>query len=208
MTESAGITAPNFKTVAFTIRGTAPLVINRFSQKASQMMREAQEAGSVARKKGKAKDGKNFEECFQQARHISTDGWDGISAMSIKHAMVGACRAVDFKMTIAKIGFFVESDGFDRVDGDPLVKITKGEPRQVEHHVRNASGVADIRARPMWDAGWEAVVRVKYDADMFAQNDVENLLMRAGVQNGIHEGRPSSKMGVGMGWGTFEIVKQ
>ena len=200
------ISAPNFKTAQFTIRGTSPLVINRFSAKAGEMMKAAQEAGSAAKKKGKVKEPKNFDECFQNARHIATEGWDGISAMSLKHALVGACRATNFKMTIAKIGFFVEPDGFDKVDGDPLVKITKGEPHKVEHHVRNATGVADIRARPMWNAGWEAIVRIKFDADMFGLPDIANLLMRAGVQNGIHEGRASSKMSVGMGWGSFEIV--
>ena len=199
------ITAPNFKTAHFKIRGTAPLVINRFSQKATNMMMEAQAAGSLAKKKGKAKEAKDFDALYEGARHISHDGWDGLSAMSVKHAMVGACRAIDFKMTQAKIAFFVEPDGFDRVDGDPLIRITKGTPNRVDHHVRNASGVADIRPRPMWAAGWEATVRVKFDADLLTISDIANLLMRAGLQNGIHEGRPASKMSVGMGWGTFEV---
>ena len=57
----------------------------------------------------------------------------------------------------------------------------------------------------MWAAGWEATVRVKFDADLLTISDIANLLMRAGLQNGIHEGRPASKMSVGMGWGTFEV---
>lgn len=204
--QEATITAPSFKTASFKIRGNAPLVINRFSGKAAQMMMDAQAAGSLAKKKGKVKEAKDFDACYDGARHIAHEGWDGLSAMSIKHAMVGACRVIDQKMTIAKLAFFIEPDGFDRVDGDPLIKITKGAPHRVDHHVRNASGVADIRSRPMWDAGWEATVRIKFDADMFQLNDVANLLMRAGLQNGIHEGRPSSKMSVGMGWGTFDVV--
>jgi hypothetical protein len=39
---------------------------------------------------------------------------------------------------------------------------------------------------------------------MFSLDDMANLLMRAGLQCGICEGRPSSQSG-GMGWGLFEI---
>ena len=37
-------------------------------------------------------------------------------------------------------------------------------------------------------------------------HEVRNLLVRAGVQVGIGEGRPYSKKSYGMGWGTFEVV--
>jgi len=71
--------------------------------------------------------------------------------------------------------------------------------------VRNATGVADIRVRPMWRE-WGAHVRVKYDADQFTLTDVTNLMARVGMQVGIGEGRPDSKSSAGLGWGTFELV--
>jgi hypothetical protein len=108
-------------------------------------------------------------------------------------------------MTRAKLSLFVVADGFDKLDGTPLVKITKGKPHYVEHAVRNESGVADIRPRPMWDEGWEAEVRLTWDADQFSTIDVANLLMRVGLQVGIGEGRPDSKNSAGMGWGTFVL---
>ena len=55
--ESIVIAPPNIKTVAFFIRGTAPLVIHKFSQKAILQIRQKQEAGSVANK-GKKRDAK------------------------------------------------------------------------------------------------------------------------------------------------------
>jgi len=58
----------------------------------------------------------------------------------------------------------------------------------------------------MWDEGWEAQVRVRYDADQFTLEDLANLLARVGVQVGLGEGRPDSKSSAGMGWGTFMIV--
>jgi len=106
-------------------------------------------------------------------------------------------------MTHAKLSVFIEADGFDVDDGTPLVKITKGQPIYHEAAVRNDSGVCDIRARPMWREGWEAKVRIRYDADQFSLIDVSNLLGRAGMQVGLGEGRPDSKNSAGMGWGLF-----
>lgn len=198
------ITYPNMAVLSVRIRGTAPLVINRFPQKAIEMMKAAQAAGSQG-KKGRKREAKNFDECFEQAKHVSHDGWCGIAAPAFRNAMVDACRLVGFKMTHAKLGVFVEADGFDRLDGTPLVRILGGEPVKVEHPVRNESGVADIRARPMW-IHWGAVVRVRYDADMFTVADIGNLMARVGMQVGIGEGRPNSKKTTGQGWGLFEVL--
>jgi len=86
------------------------------------------------------------------------------------------------------------------------VKITQGEPHKVTHHVRNATGVADIRARPMWDPGWQAQVQVQFDEDQFKIQDVYNLFSRVGLQVGIGEGRNDSKNSAGMGWGSFRLT--
>lgn len=197
------IAPPDFQVVAFRIIGSAPLVINKFSQKARQMMRDKQEAGSQA-KKGKVREAKDFDACYEQARHISTAGWDGIPAASFRKAMIGACRLVDFKMTLAKIALFIEADGIDADEGTPLVKIISEQgPRKLEMLVRNETGVADIRIRPQW-MEWGAVLRVRYDASIFSTDDITNLVMRAGMQCGVCEGRPSSESG-GTGWGLFTI---
>jgi hypothetical protein len=107
-------------------------------------------------------------------------------------------------MTIAKLAFFIEADGYNS-DGTPLIRITKGKPEMFITPARNDNGSMDLRARPKWEPGWEAVVRIRYDANMFSRTDAVNLLARAGMQNGIHEGRPGSKMSSGMGWGLFAI---
>lgn len=204
-TKSIQIAAPNLQTILFVIRGTAPYVQNKFSQKAREMMKAKQEAGSVSRK-GAKREAKDFQACYEGAIHRSDDGWCGIPAPAFRAAMVSACRLVGFKMTLAKLSVFVEADGFDADDQTPLVKITKGEPEYHEQAVRNETGVADIRARPMWRPGWQAKVRVTYDADQFSEQDVSNLVWRVGTQVGIGEGRPDSRKCVGLGWGLFEIV--
>lgn len=200
--ESISIKPPNFQTAIFRIIGTAPYVQNKFSEKAREQMRATQEAGSTGRSK-RAKEAKDFYGAYEAATHRTADGWAGIPAPAFRNAMISACRTVGFKMTLAKLSVFVEADGFDKDDGTPLVKITKGEPHYHEGLVRLQTGVADIRARPMWDPGWESEIRITFDADQFTLSDVTNLLMRVGLQVGVGEGRPDSKNSAGMGWGTF-----
>jgi hypothetical protein len=201
------ITPPKLQTAEFLIVGTAPYVQQAFSQKAREQIKGIQEAGSVGRK-GKKRDPKDFQLCFEQSKHISKDGWCGIPAGAFRAATISACRLVGFKMTLGKLSIFSEADGFDRVDGTPLVKITKGNPHYSEHPVRLKGDVVDLRARPMWDEGWEAKVRVTFDADQFSLQDIANLMMRVGMQVGLGEGRPDSRSSCGMGWGLFKIAPE
>lgn len=208
------ITAPNFKTVEIMIRGTAPLVQLAFGKKAQEMMREKQAAGSTAAK-GKKREAKDFDANFKEAQHRSTSGWCGIPAAALRNALVDSCVMIGFHKTKAKKAIFVEAEGFDVVAGTPLVrlyapgkgkKLADAKPKHVEHPVRNANGVADIRVRAMYEQ-WQAKVRVRFDADMFTPADVANLMMRAGMQVGIGEGRADSPNSCGMGWGHFECVR-
>lgn len=196
------ISAPDFRTAEYKIVGTAPYVQLKFSQKAIDMMSEKMKAGSQG-KKGSKKTARNFEEDYHQALHVSEEGWYGIPAGAFRNALISACRIVGFQMTKAKLSVFVESDGIDPSEGTPLVRIY-GEPEMVVHHVRNATGVADLRVRGMWRE-WHAIVRVRFDHDMFSITDITNLLARVGMQVGIGEGRPDGKQSAGMGWGTFAI---
>lgn len=194
----------NIQQAVFKIKGTAPYVQARFSAKAMQAMKEKMLAGSTAKGK-KVREARNFDDDFEQAKHVSEQGWVGIPASSFRQAIISACRLVGFRMTLAKLSVFVAADGFDRVDGIPLIKLQAPEPERTEMAVRNATGVADIRVRPMWRE-WAADVKVSYDADQFTLQDVTNLMQRVGMQVGIGEGRPDSRDSAGLGWGTFELA--
>lgn len=201
--ERITITPANIRTGEIWIKGTAPLVVHKFSDKAIGMIRAKQAAGSTANTK-KMKAAKDFDELFNGARHISFEGWDGFPASSIRNACIRACTLVGFKMTLAKLSIFVEADGYDMTEGSPLIRIIGGEPRKFEGMVRLATGVCDISVRPQW-IEWGARLRIRYDADQFTASDVANLVNRVGIQVGICEGRPSSTNSNGCGWGTFEI---
>jgi hypothetical protein len=201
------ITPPNMAVATYLIEGTAPLCVNRFSAKAMEQMKIKQESGQQA-KKGVKRAPKNFDACYQQARHISTEGWDGVAASAFRCGLIRTCSLVDFKMTLAKLSLFCIADGYDREDSSPLVKITKGKPSRIDALVRNETGVADIRPRPVWAPGWQMRVRIQFDADQFSITDVTNLMARLGVQVGIGEGRPGSKNSAGIGYGTFQIINE
>tara|TARA_R100000734_G_C3293357_1_gene84855 strand:+ start:327 stop:968 length:642 start_codon:yes stop_codon:yes gene_type:complete len=203
-TTAVAITPPDFRFLSINLKGTSPLVINRFSAKAMEEMRATQEAGSTSRSK-KIREAKDFDALYEGAKHTSEQGWEGIHAAAFRNAAISACRAVGFKMTHAKLAFMVLADGFDKVDGAPLVKLTEGKAEKWVAPTRNATGVIDLRSRPMYRK-WGTTLKIRYDAGMLSETDIVNLIARVGMQVGIGEGRPDSKQSAGLGFGLFEIV--
>ena len=194
----------NMRTMSIKIVGTAPFVQNKFSAKAALEILSKQIAGSTAGSK-KKRSARDIDDEFKNAMHIGEDGTHGIPCSAFRSAMISACRLVGFQMTKAKLSVFVQHDTIDETEGTGLVRlISDKEPELNQSHVRLESGVTSIAIRPMWRE-WAAVVKVKWDSDQFTQQDVINLMSRAGQQVGVGEGRPDSKKSHGMGWGTFEV---
>lgn len=197
------ISAPVFETVRIPIAGTSALVVNRFSEKQRNQMRTKQEAGARSRR-GQAREAKDFKAACEAARYVSREGWDGVPAIVFRSAMIAACGIVGFRMTNAKKCIVdVIPDGYDRVDGEGLVRI-HGKWHMDVRPERNATGTTDLRSRPMF-SDWEATVCVQFDTLMFTAEDIANLMLRAGLQIGICEGRPDSRRSNGRGWGRFTI---
>lgn len=201
--EQVVISPPNFQRATLRLIGTSPYVQHRFSQKAQTMMEEKQRAGSRAAKNRK-REARDFERDYQEAAHISREGWYGIPAPSFRNALISACRVAGFAMTRAKLSVFIEADGIDANDGTPLIVLV-GDPRAHLMPARNDSGVADLRMRPMWEQ-WSCDLRLRWDGDQFSVTDIVNLVSRAGLQVGIGEGRPDSPNSNGLGWGCWEVA--
>lgn len=199
--ESCVISPPKFGVVDFIIEGTAPLVVERFSKKAELMAKMAEGQSAKNKKERSARD---YDKECEEARYRSAEGWEGMNAAAYRAAMISACRLVGFKMTLAKLSAFIEADGFDVNDGVPLVRIY-GESHTYTAHTRNATGVVDVRSRPMYRQ-WAAKLRVRFDTDQFKMVDVLNLVSRCGMQVGIGAGRPDSKASAGCGFGLFQVV--
>jgi hypothetical protein len=201
-TEVAVISPLNTGSGTIRIKGTAPLVMNKFSSANRAAMIATQEEGSRAGK-GKKRQPKDFDAVYRGAMHIGQDGSYGMPVGAIRNALISACRVAGFQMTRAKLSLFVQHDTLDTDDFTPLVKI-HGEPVRRDIPVRLANGATDILARPFF-LDWYADVKLRWDADQFSASDVINLMIRAGEQVGLGAGRPDSKASCGMGWGTFEV---
>ena len=197
------IAPPNFKDAEFTLFGTAPLVIHRFSAKTKNEMKTKMETGKAASSK-KNREAKSTDSLFEDARYRSPEGWDGFHAGALRCAMISACRLVGFKMTLAKLSVFIEPDGCDAIE--PQIQLVRiyAEPVKQEDMARVETGQPYVTVRAAYH-NWRAIVRIRWDADQFTIQDISNLLSRVGMQVGIGEGRPDSKNSAGMGWGLFKI---
>lgn len=201
--KSVVIKKPNMAFATITIVSTAPYLQNRFSSENRDKMIEKQKAGSAAGKTRKAKAPKDFEAIYQASMHVSQEGWYGIPATAIRNAMIEACRLTEMDMVRAKMCLFIEAQGLDRENLEPLIKIN-GKPRMHLDRVKIGMAQTDIAARGIFEK-WSATFVIKWDNDVFSADDVINLLARAGWQVGIGAGRPLSKMSGGTGKGTFEV---
>lgn len=201
-TEAIEIKAPNIQVLEFRVTGTAPLMQQRMWKKGELMANMA--LGSTTKSK-KKREPRDYDRDCEQSLHKSTDGWIGVPAAAFRNACIDVCRMVNFKMTHARMSIFIEADGLDADDGQPLVKLDVGKYERCDMATRNDNGSVDVRSRPMWRK-WGLNLRVRYDADQFTASDVANLVERAGLQVGIGEGRPFSKKSNGMGYGTFTVT--
>jgi hypothetical protein len=200
--EIVTVTPPNIQAIAVRLVGNAPFMQARFSEKAMLAMQHKMD-GTTKKGSKNAREARDFQADYEAAMHISEEGWAGIPCSGLRAAMISACRLVNFTMTRAKLSIFIPAEGFDRVDAQPLFRIY-GEPEINIAPVRNATGVFDLRARPLWKK-WHSDVTIQFDEDQFDVQAVLNLIRRVGLQVGLGEGRPDSRNSAGLGYGTFDV---
>ncbi len=179
--------------VKFRVRGITPLIVSRFSEKAKQMMLEKQ-----MKKASSGKEAKNPVEQYENSLYKFADGKrTGFPAVGFKAAMVRGGKQLGLTMTDLRGRFHVMAD-----EGD-LVEI-HGEPHMREDMVRLATGVADIRFRGEYYAGWEAELTIQYFKNAISAEQLAQLLSIAGFSCGIGEWRPE-KSNSGS-FGLFELA--
>lgn len=175
--------------------GTAPLIINCFSEKAKQIMLDKQQG------RKSVKEPRDPEKNFQAARYVMEGGsGDGVPAVSFKAAIVGAARHFDKSVSMAylKQACFVIGEG-----PEMLVRIDPGIPRMREDTVRNETGVADLRYRPeYWP--WACILKVVYLPTSLSLESVIALVDAGGI-GGVGEWRPASKKSATGMYGTFTV---
>lgn len=183
---------------SFVIVGTAPLIVNRWSEKARNMMLEKQQTS--ARSKKEAKDPVSL---FEASKYRLADGTDGFPAVGFKAAIVHAARLFEGVTQVSvKQSVVVLGSGRD-VRGDDLVTLEYSSCEMREDTPRNATGVADLRYRAMY-LDWSATLRVRTVAGQIDEESLFALVDAAGV-GGVGEWRPTSPKSATGSYGTFEI---
>lgn len=180
-------------TTVIPIVGTAPLIVHRFDEKAKEMMLQAQQTKTRAKKEPKNPVGD-----FERSMYRFPDGGHGFPAVGFKAAMVDAARLFDgVKMTELRAALHVVGEGLDQ-----LVRIIGDEPRMREDTVRVGMGTADLRYRAEYTE-WSAELVVNFIPSMISVESVVAIVDAAGL-GGIGEWRPSkAKTGI---YGTFQVA--
>lgn len=194
--------------------GSAPLIVNKFSAKAMEMMLAKQMGKAVPRQP------KEPEQLFEDALYrmpfdpaLDEDPGHvtryGFPAVAFKAAIVDAARyfkGSKITMTGLKQQIFVKGEG-----SDLLVPIlnedgTQAVPRMRQDTVRNATGVADIRFRPEFSP-WTATISVVFVPSQLDLDSVVALVDASGM-GGVGEWRPASKESKTGQYGTYEVPDQ
>ena len=183
----------DIRRIAITVRGTSPLISNKFSQEALGMMRDKQQGKAKAKKKAK-----DPEADMRGSMHFTEKGKPGFPAVAFKAAAVEAARFVDygrkFSMTSAKLMFHTVGDVLELM----------GEPEMYEAPVRNATGVCDIRYRAKFPE-WGCRIVVEYNENAISRDQLVSLFEIAGFSCGVGAWRPSSKEAKNGTHGRFSV---
>lgn len=156
------------------IRGLAPLICHRWSEKAKKQMLDKQTKAAKL-----AKEAKDPEADFRSSLYPYPGGGYGFPSVAFKDAAVRAGTYADMKMTFLRGAFHVEGD---------LVKIG-GDPHSRQDMVRVGMGTADIRYRAEF-TNWTTKLPIIFNARAISIDQVVNLLNLAGFSVGVGEWRP------------------
>ena len=178
--------------MTFGIRGTSPLIMHQWSEKAKREMRDKQQEG----KKTKTREKRDPAKEAIAATYTTKSGQIGIPGMAFKSALVTAAhKDIGIEKTLVRKALFLITD-----DPDKVLPIEGSKPTVREDMVRVGMGSADLRYRPEF-VKWTCLVELEVDSELLQRDDVLALVDRAGFGVGICEWRPEK----GGEFGRFEI---
>ena len=180
------------KTMTFGIRGTSPLIMHQWSEKALRQMRDKQQSG----KKTKERELRDPEAEAKAATYTTEDGQIGIPGMAFKSALVTAAhKDIGIEKTLVRKAIFLITP-----DAGKVLPIESEQPIVREDCVRVGMGSADLRYRPEFRE-WTCRIELEVDSELLQADSVLALVDRAGFGVGICEWRPEK----GGEYGRFEI---
>jgi len=173
------------------IKGTAPLIVHAWSDKAKQMILDKQQG------KKAPKERKDPKAMFESSMYRFEDGGHGFPVLAFKAATVGGARYfANVTMTQMRQAMFFIGDPADT----SLVRLNAAEPVMREDMVRIGMGTADIRYRAEYK-DWGATLAIQYVPSVIDLSAIV-ALVDAGGMGGVGEWRPERDGA----FGTYEVV--
>lgn len=205
----------DIQTVTVRIKGTSPLIMHKWSEKANREMLEKQMATTKVKSKHEPKNPvadfiasaywmtpeptEGTEAAFEEA--VANGARWGFPVTAIKQAAIMAAsrNELDLKTTTLRGAFFIHGEGEDM-----LAEVKGCVPRMMESMVRvgGISKTADIRHRAIFD-DWYMDLEVSWNRNgPVSIEQIVNLINLGGFSNGIGEWRPEKDGS----YGTFRVV--
>lgn len=206
--KSLSIDIPELKLgiMTLTLKGTTPLIMNKFSNKALRQIAEKQQ-GRAQQKRG-AKDpeadcvgalhvldGSPEPKIVHRAGRVSIKGKFGFPSSGFKKCAVYAADQVGLRASQVNKAFHVLG---------VLTEIKGSDPVMREDFVRvgGISKSADIRYRPEFET-WSVQLTIRYNSLAITPQQIANLYNLAGFAIGIGDWRPQRGGQAGM----FEVAR-
>lgn len=170
----------SIRNVVIPIVGTSPLIVHAWSRKAIIMMQNKQ-AGKPQNKKHEAR---IPEEEWLEARHMSSQGWEGFPASGFKAAMIRGGKMIGMVMSDLRGAIFVHAD-------DPVTQLVRiiDESHMRTDMVKVGMGVADLRYRPEY-VNWKVNLHIEFNEGQLSLDQVYQLVKAGGYGCGVGEMRP------------------
>lgn len=173
------------ETLSIPIRGTSPLVVHKFSEKAKRTMLDNMQGIK------RPKQNKVPEDDYAAAFYYTKGGEYAFPAIAFKAATVGASRFYGKAVTMTSLRQFIFFHGEPGEDGQQMVVID-GEPIMREDVVRVGQGGTDLRYRPQFTE-WRTLLRVTYVTSALTRDSLLSLIDAGGMGVGVGEWRPEKK---------------
>lgn len=182
------------KQFALTLRGTAPLISHKFSDRAQELMLQKQMKTAA---KSAGKEAKNPQRDYEESLYVMKNGRYGFPISGFKNAAVDACTFMDgMKKVNARGAFHIideTGEGLTPIDGTPVMR---------KDMVRVGMGTSDIRYRGAFPIGWKTTLLIKFNENAISIDQIIQLFNAAGFGIGVGDWRPQRDGSYGM----FEVV--
>lgn len=181
------------ETIHVPIRGTSPLLMHRFDEKAKRIVLDGMQGRKTPRER------KDPEADFQASLYRLKGGEGyGMPAVAFKAATIGAARFYGKTISMTALRQYLFFRGEPGDDGQLMVRI-EGEPVMREDVVRVRASI-DMRYRAQFTE-WSAILPVTFVTSMLTRDSVVSLIDAGGMGVGVGEWRPERHGD----FGTYEV---